>query len=340
MKAIKEMKKNEHAVSPIVATLVLIVVAVVGAVAVGTIMGAFSGDVGDQMSSGDVSSAAQTEILISGSTTVQPASTNLAKEYMKDNGGIKVNVQGGGSDAGLAAINLKVVDIGMASKIADAVKYPDLVGHEIGGSAVVWIANGISGTVTLNDLKYAYTNTTAGTGAVTTPQNNITSGTIMFQRSEGSGTEETAADFLSMTGKTFDGTSAAKKEGNAGVLQAVQSTTGSIGFVDYGFAVDLATTNAKVQILGVDANGDGDVDGHIAVAKDASASTLKTNILNALKGTATFPTEGSKYLTRPLVYYTNGAPSGIIKNFIDFARSPVGIKPIEDSGAFHVISYS
>ena len=38
---LKRMKENEHAVSPIVATLVLIVVAVVGAVAVGTIMGTF-----------------------------------------------------------------------------------------------------------------------------------------------------------------------------------------------------------------------------------------------------------------------------------------------------------
>ncbi len=42
------MIKNNEAVSPIVATLVLIVVAIVGAAAVGLLMGSFSNNVADQ----------------------------------------------------------------------------------------------------------------------------------------------------------------------------------------------------------------------------------------------------------------------------------------------------
>ncbi len=38
--------KNDKAVSPVVATLVLIVVAIIGAAAVGALLGAFSGNVG------------------------------------------------------------------------------------------------------------------------------------------------------------------------------------------------------------------------------------------------------------------------------------------------------
>ena len=338
------MKENEHAVSPIVATLVLIVVAVVGAVAVGTIMGAFSGDVSDQMNSGDVAGAAQTELLISGSTTVQPSSENLAKAYMKDNNGIKVNVQGGGSDAGLAAINLGVVDIGAASKIADAVKYPDLVGYQLGGSAVLFVTNGVAGMPTQADMLAAYLDATAGTGT-TAAHGAIPAGTIMFQRSEGSGTEETAAEWVGgafKTAKSFDNSTAAKKEGNAGILAAVLATPNSIGFIDYGYAVDASTGNAKVAILSLDANADTTADS-VAVASGASASALKTQILNGLKGTATFPTAqgpSAKDLTRPLMYYTNGDASGIVKDFIDFARSPVGVKSVNYAGAFHIIEFS
>ncbi|MGB7993106.1 hypothetical protein, partial [Methanoregula sp.] len=58
---------NEVAVSPIVATLVLIVVAVIGAVAVGTIMGTFSTSVQKQANAQQAASASQTEILVDGS---------------------------------------------------------------------------------------------------------------------------------------------------------------------------------------------------------------------------------------------------------------------------------
>src|SRR5208337_4860108 len=65
-------KNNDTAISPIVATLVLIVVAVIGAVAVGTILGTFSSDVSKQANANGASSAAQTEILVAGSTTIDP----------------------------------------------------------------------------------------------------------------------------------------------------------------------------------------------------------------------------------------------------------------------------
>ena len=63
---------NDMAVSPIVATLVLIVVAVIGAVAVGTIMGTFSTSVSKNVNAQQASSASQSEILVAGSTTVDP----------------------------------------------------------------------------------------------------------------------------------------------------------------------------------------------------------------------------------------------------------------------------
>ena len=86
---------DTRAVSPIVATLVLVVVAISGAAAVGTIMGTFSSDVSGEANTGELALASSTEILIAGSTTVQPVSELLAEAYMDDHQGIKVTVQGG-----------------------------------------------------------------------------------------------------------------------------------------------------------------------------------------------------------------------------------------------------
>ena len=112
---------NEMAVSPVVATLVLIVVAVIGAVAVGTIMGSFSTQVSKQANAQGAASASQTDILIAGSTTVEPASIVLANDYMTANPGIKITVQGGGSGVGVSAVGQGIVDIGASSSAISTV---------------------------------------------------------------------------------------------------------------------------------------------------------------------------------------------------------------------------
>jgi phosphate transport system substrate-binding protein len=153
--------KNEKAISPIVATLVLIVVAIIGAAAVGVILGAFGSDVGDKSKAGNTSGSQ--EIIIAGSTTVQPAMESLSKKFMADNDGVKISVSGGGSDAGIKAISIPSIDIGMASKpLTDAQKttYPTLKEYTIGGSAVVVITNtanrGITGPITKAQLNSIY----------------------------------------------------------------------------------------------------------------------------------------------------------------------------------------
>ena len=146
-------QNNDMAVSPIVATLVLIVVAVIGAVAVGTIMGTFSTDVSKQAQTGQVSSASNTEILVAGSTTVQPASILLAQDYEKLHQGIQIDVQGGGSGAGIAAAGQGIADVGASSSAltaANLATYPNLQSYQIGARAVVWIVNSHSLATTTN----------------------------------------------------------------------------------------------------------------------------------------------------------------------------------------------
>jgi phosphate transport system substrate-binding protein len=317
----KKLFNNEAGVSPIVATLVLVVVAIAGAAAVGTILGSFSSDVSDGASAGAAGQGASTELLIAGSTTVQPVSELLAEAYMKQNSGIKVVVQAGGSGAGIAGAEMNVIDIGSASEDVDTiVEHPDLQKHQIGASAVVLIANGVNNAVagtevTSAQIKALYESADAD-GKVTAA--NLTSlagltganGTTLFQRAESSGTEDTFDGWIG-TKKFTDSTNAVGATGNAGVLKAVEDTTNSIGFVDYGFCED-----SSVTLLDVGAGTD--------------KKTVKAESLETLKGeSSTFP-EG---LVRPLNYLTNGEPSTIEKSFIDFATQPA------QKGIFSEVGY-
>ncbi|MDP3565351.1 MAG: substrate-binding domain-containing protein [Methanoregula sp.] len=326
---------NDMAVSPIVATLVLIVVAVIGAVAVGTIMGTFSTDVSKKANTGDISGASSTEILIAGSTTVQPASELLAKAYMEQNPSMKINVQGGGSGAGVSSVGLGIVDIGSSSelaKITDAIKsgkeeYKNLQVTQIGGSAVVVIVNDAFVPVAAGDFNVTQANLLAAyTSALVsyaTPADfgNIPSGTVLYTRGESSGTKDTFSEYISLDGKTKTVTDKAKPViGNDLMASTIKTATGNaLGFADYGVA-----ESAKAKMLGIGAPMAGKI-------------PSKSNILDALK-TGT----DSKYpagMTRGLFYVTQGEPTSVVKNFITFASSPGANQYYNKAGMFGVTEF-
>ncbi len=325
--------EDSKAVSPIVATLVLVVVAIAGAAAVGTIMGSFSGDVSEQASVAESASSASTELVIAGSSTVQPVSDLLAKAYMDEHPGVKVTVQGGGSGAGIAGAKMGYVDIGAASKDVDTVKeYPELQKYTIGGSGVVVIINNDTlkdSVVTAENLTYIYTNASAdGTAGLKKDADgylvhdpSATNHTI-YDRADKSGTEETFAKFI--TGgdyKSIDDIASGVDggEGNQGLLEKVQDTENSLGFVDFGFA-DGAS---GVHILNLEHDGE-----EYDVQDDGSAI-----ILDSLSGDADYP------LKRPLNYLTNGNPTSLQKSFIDFALSPGSKDIYHETGYYAAVEF-
>jgi len=311
----KGMWEDTRAVSPIVATLVLVVVAITGAAAVGTIMGTFSSDVSDQSNTGELADASSTEILIAGSTTVQPVSELLAEAYMDEHQGVKITVQGGGSGAGVSSTGLDIVDIGAASrdpKSDEMTKFPNIVTHKIGGSAVVVIVNKDSGLInaTKDVINEAYVNHTFS--------GNLSSITKVFDRSEASGTEET---FCKWIGNTTFHKDIVGKSGNAGVLKAVEDTKKSIGFVDFGFA------DGSDDVIAI-----GLIDGGklYSVTEDNIKDQLKTDGTS----TVTYPHK----MARPLNYLTNGEPNSMEQAFITFAMSPGAATYFEECGYFPVTS--
>jgi phosphate transport system substrate-binding protein len=328
-------KNNDMAVSPIVATLVLIVVAVIGAVAVGTIMGTFSTDVSKKANTGDIGSASATEILIAGSTTVQPASENLAKEYMKENPSIKINVQGGGSGAGVSSVGMGIVDIGASSelsKITDAIatgkeEYVDLKYYQVGGSAVVFVSKDTTiTTVDFPDVNAAYAEATAGTGT-TAAHGLIPIGTVMYQRQESSGTEEAVAKALTTyaSAKSLDASNAKQVQGNQGMLDAIKGSTTGFGFLDWGYA-----STSGLNLVTVTGSG------------APTATSIKAS-LKAMTATDKPTQTTSMYnvtLSRGLYYATKGEPNSVVKSFITYAQSPEGAVQIQKAGMFGISDFA
>ena len=55
-------------------------------------------------------------IIIAGSTSIQPFIEKVAEHYMEKHPEIQINVQGGGSTAGVQATYNKICDIGISSR--------------------------------------------------------------------------------------------------------------------------------------------------------------------------------------------------------------------------------
>ncbi|APH39747.1 substrate-binding domain-containing protein [Methanohalophilus halophilus] len=341
---LKNIFNNEEAVSPIVATLVLVVVAIAGAAAVGGIMDNLSNDVGSDTTGATDDIATANELLLRGSTSVQPVSELLADKYMRQHPNMKVTVMGTGSGDGVSSTGLDLCDIGAASrpvKDSELAVYPEIRSHQIGASAVAIISNvDVNGTG-LNftdvyaveklynstdedgkahiDISSDALNITAaeinegdGTGANTI---NVT----VYQRSEPSGTEETVSKYLSKYGSTEskdaefinDESNAKGAKGNAGVLAAVEDDANGIGFVDWGFAQQ-GLNDEAVVVNGINCQP--------LATSTADISDADDEFKLALEGESDYP----QAMTRPLNYLTLGNPTPEQQDFIDFALASSG----------------
>jgi len=336
---------NDMAVSPIVATLVLIVVAVIGAVAVGTIMGTFSSDVSKQANANQASDASATHILVAGSTTVYPASLALASDYETQHPGIKIDVQGGGSGAGVAAAGQGIADIGASSSALTQTQlstYPNLQTYQIGARSVVFIVNKNSGaagqTVAKSELNTWITGKLASNLTVGGTSSNINK---LVQRSDASGTESTAAKFIGASGYSGDNafdaltTNSTPVSGNPGVIAEINGNTAGneIGFADLGYVYDttgnLKSTASSISVLNV-------TDGTNNY-QYSTGSALRTACLASAKDMIAGTSQGTNWpqsLDSQLLYVTNGEPSSVVKNFITYAQSPAGGADIQSAGDF------
>lgn len=345
-KANVKFANNDEGVSPIIATLVLIVVAIVGAAAVGLIMGSFSSNVSKQANSNNAAGGASTQIIMGGSTTIQPLAALIAPAYMDNNTGVKITVQAGGSGAGEIGTGMGTLDIGMASEYVPsnvAAKYPNIQTYTIGGSAVV-IITGSSITPVVSGIPRAdlLSTYTTGTGVNTLSQ---ATATHVYTRDASSGSADALGTYLwgsSSKSNIYVSTTngLVGKTGNEGMLAAVQADPIGVGYVDYGFVPSgsgatggAAATAGGVNVQDIQSTTYLKSDGSYASVSGAPVTfhPSSKNNLAGLKdffnGLATPATAGGAtgaydILVRPLNLLTNGAPNTIEQSIISFFGQP------------------
>jgi phosphate transport system substrate-binding protein len=234
-----------------------------------------------------------TGIIVAGSTSVQPYAEVLAEEFMVLNPGSEVDIQGGGSAAGITAAQSGTADIGMSSRsLKDEEKglwYVEIARD--GLAVVVNPANPVQG-LSPEQVRDIYAATITNWSEVGGPDKKI----HVISREEGSGTRSAFTELVMEKAEITP--RAIVQDSNGAVRQLVADDPDAIGFISMGLV------NDKVKALQL---------GGIAATRE--------NVEN-----------GSYNLSRPFLFVCSGEPSGLSKQFVDFTLSAEGQKILMNEG--------
>lgn len=229
-----------------------------------------------------------------GSTSVQPFAEFLAEEYMAAHPDESVEVQGGGSTAGLQAVANKLADIGMCSRSLTDEEAAQFVGTIIardGLAIVVNPANPITDLST-DQLRALFSGAARNWRDVSGEDGPVRP----ITREEGSGTRESFTHLV--MGKERISRSALTQESNGAVKELVKGDPAAIGYVSLG----LVGTELK------------------AVRIDHVNPTSENVIAGQYK------------LARPFLFITEGALRPEAQRFMDYVLSPEGQRTLESEG--------
>ena len=235
----------------------------------------------------------QSQIIVAGSTSVQPYAEVLAEEFSHQYPGSEVDIQGGGSSAGISAAESGTAEIGMSSRHLTE-KESHLLAVEIAkdGLAVIIHPSNPIEDLTLEQIQRIYTMDITEWSELGGPQKKI----HLIAREEGSGTrsafEELVMDKKAITPKCII------QDSNGAVRQLVSDDPYSVGYISLGLL-------------------------------DDSVKALK---LEGVLPSSEAIENGTYSLYRPFLFVMSTAPSGMTKTFLDFTMSPDGQKILMDEG--------
>jgi phosphate transport system substrate-binding protein len=228
------------------------------------------------------------QIIVAGSTSVQPLSEELAQEYMSKHPGVRINVQGGGSGAGITAAKTGAAQIGASSRELKPEEETDLKVFEIakdGIAIVVHPSNKLS-NLTTEQVRKIFSGEITNWKDVGGKNAKI----MLVIREAGSGTRGAFEELV--MGKTPVLASAIVQGSTGAVMASVAQAKEAIGYMSMG-AVDKTVKAVKV---------------------DGAAATEENVVKKLYK------------IQRPFLYLTKGEPTGLTKAFIDYVLGKEGQK--------------
>jgi phosphate transport system substrate-binding protein len=254
--------------------------------------------------------AAAGTVTVKGSDTMVILAQRWAEAYMKQNPGRKVQVTGGGSGTGIAALVNGTTDVADASRtMKDDEKAKVRDRHGVlptetpvardGVAIYVNDANPVA-QLTPEQLKGIYMGDVTSWKQVGGADAPI----VLYSRENSSGTYVFVKEHV-LKGEDY-ASSAQTLPGTAAVVNAIAKERNGIGYGGAAYAKGVK----EVKIVGADGQ-----------AWLPSAENVKS---------------GKYPLSRPLFMYTRGAPSGEAKQFIDFCLSPAGQAIVTQVGYFPI----
>ncbi len=179
-------------------------------------------------------------ITLAGSTSVQPFAELLAEEYMKHHPDLEVNVQGGGSSAGIKAVTNHICNVGMSSR-ALAESERDLTQTVLAHDAIVLIVNARNpvARLTLEQAREAFAGAVTNWRDLGGPDMAIT----VVTREDGSGTRASFEEAVMTPRPGPDGhklepvpfaRDALVQDSNGAVREIIASDEAAIGYISFG----------------------------------------------------------------------------------------------------------
>src|SRR5512138_9028 len=236
-------------------------------------------------------------LTLAGSTSIQPFADKWAEVFMAAHSDMGVNVQGGGSSAGIQACKSGACDIGMSSREpkGDERDLTEIVIARDGLAIIVHPSNPVRG-LKIAEVKQIFAGDLLSWKPIGGPDRAIT----VVTREEGSGTRGAFQELV--MGKTRIYRGAITEDSNGTVREIVAHDPAAIGFISLGLV------NDQVRALALD--GVEATDDHIR--------------------------DKSYRLVRPFLFLTRQAPAGLAKRFIDFVLSDEGQALVAKEGLLPV----
>jgi phosphate transport system substrate-binding protein len=232
-------------------------------------------------------------LCIAGSTSVQPFAEKLAEIYMRRHPGTRIDVQGGGSSAGIYAVTHGASDLGASSRelLGEEKKLIEIPIAFDGIAVIVHPSNPLT-NISLTQIRKIFGGAVKNWSALGLPPHAID----LITREEGSGTRE-AFEHLVM-GQQEITPAALVQDSNGSVREIVAGDPYSLGYISAGLV------DERVKALAID-------------------GVLPTR--NNIK-------DHSYKLVRRFLLTARAAPAGSSKAFLDFVLGPNGQKILENEG--------
>lgn len=245
------------------------------------------------ISCGNNNSAGKQTITIAGSTSVMPFTEKLAEHFMIDSKDIAIDVQGGGSTAGVQAVINRTVDVGMSSReLKDDEKVLNRIVICHDGIAVVVHRDNPVTALTLEQIRGIFSGSISNWRQLGWVNRRIDA----VSREEGSGTRGAFEELIMKDKEINDATMV--QDSNGSVKEVVATDPYAVGYISMGLV------DEKVRPVAI--NG-----------TSPSIKTIKS---------------GKYKIVRPFLYLSNGPLNKRAKSFVDYVLSKDGQHILKNEG--------